>query len=138
GDSVIAMNPLVAALAALLTTIGPRDRRPTARWSWNLPWVVLVLTVIRGALTLPGAVGGVLLGRLVGLGGRWLVGAFNGRAGGIDLVQGRRRAGLDPVRVVRLDPPDGGVVQAWTGTTSSPIGYSERLPEGERGLTVED
>lgn len=138
GDSVIAMNPLVAALAALLTTIGPRDRRPTVRWSWNLLWVVLVLTVIRGALTLPGAVVTVLLGRLVGLGGRWLVGVFNERAEGIDLVQGLRRAGLDPVRVVRLDPPDGGDVQAWTVTTSSPIGYTERLPEGERALTVED
>src|SRR5690606_39580877 len=98
----ISMNPLVAALAALLTTIGPRDRRPTVRWSWNLLWVVLVLTVIRGALTLPGAVVTVLLGRLVGLGGRWLVGVFNERAEGIDLVQGLRRAGLDPVRVVRL------------------------------------
>jgi len=131
GDSVIAMNPLVAALAALLTAMGPRDRRPSVRWSWNLLWVVLVLTVIRGALTLPGAVVTVLLGRLVGLAGRLLVGVFNERAEGVDLVQGLRRAGLDAVRVVRLDPPEGGDVRAWTVTTSSPIGYTEHLAENE-------
>ena len=129
GASVIAMNPLVAALAALLTTVGTRDQRPTVRWSWNLLWAVLVLTVIRGALTLPGAVVTVLIGRVIGLAGRYVVGVFNERAEGIELVQGMRRAGLDPVRVVRLDPPTNGDVAAWTVTTSAPIGYTERLPE---------
>ncbi|WP_324653414.1 lysylphosphatidylglycerol synthase transmembrane domain-containing protein [Georgenia sp. H159] len=138
GDSVIAMNPLVAALAALLTTVGPRDQRPTVRWSWNLLWVVLVLTVIRGGLTLPGAVITVLIGRVVGLAGRYVVGVFNERAEGTVLVQGLRRSGLDPVRVVRLDPPDGGDVRAWTVTTSAPIGYTVRLPDRRRAALEGD
>ncbi|PYF99024.1 conserved hypothetical protein [Georgenia satyanarayanai] len=125
GDAVIAMNPLVAALAALLTTVGTRAHRPTVRWSWNLLWVVLVLTVIRGALTLPGAVVTVLIGRAIGLAGRYVVGVYNERAEGIALVQGLRRAGLDPARVVRLDSA-GEDVQAWTVTTSAPIGYTAR------------
>ncbi len=138
GDSVIAMNPLVAALAALLTAIGTRAQRPTVRWSWNLLWVVLVLTVIRGALTLPGAVVTVLIGRAIGLAGRYVVGVFNERAEGIDLVQGLRRAGLDPERVVRLDPADGAAVQAWTVTTSAPIGYTVRLAESDPAAVVRD
>ncbi|HLV04093.1 MAG TPA: lysylphosphatidylglycerol synthase transmembrane domain-containing protein [Actinomycetaceae bacterium] len=134
GASVIAMNPLVAALAALLTTVGTRDQRPSVRWSWNLLWAVLVLTVIRGALTLPGAVVTVLIGRVIGLAGRYVVGVFNERAEGIELVQGMRRAGLDPVRVVRMDPPTNGNIAAWTVTTSAPIGYTERLPEPDHTL----
>lgn len=130
GDAVVAMNPLVAALAALLTTVGTRAHRPTVRWSWNLLWVVLALTVIRGALTLPGAVVTVLIGRAVGLAGRYAVGVINERAEGIALVQGVRRAGLDPVKVVRLDPVEGDV-GAWTVTTSSPIGFTERPGEVE-------
>ncbi|MBD8062095.1 lysylphosphatidylglycerol synthase transmembrane domain-containing protein [Oceanitalea stevensii] len=128
GDAVIAMNPLVAALAALLTTVGTRAHRPTVRWSWNLLWVVLVLTVIRGALTLPGAVVTVLIGRAIGLAGRYIVGVYNERAEGIALVQGLRHAGVDPTRVVRLDSA-GEDVQAWTVTTSAPVGYTARPVE---------
>jgi len=138
GDAVIAMNPFVAALAALLTVVGTRHQRPTVRWSWNLLWVVLALTVIRGALTLPGAVVTVLLGRVIGLAGRYVVGVFNERAEGIELVQGLRRAGLDPVRVVRLDPPDGGDAQAWTVTTSAPIGHTEDRTTAELGLLEDE
>ncbi len=126
GDTVIAMNAMVAAIAALLTTVGRRNQRPSVRWSWNLLWVVLVLTVIRGALTLPGAVVTVLVGRVVGLAVRYAVGVYNERAEGIPLVQALRRAGLDPTRVIRLDEPDTSNAQAWTVTTSAPIGYTER------------
>ena len=126
GDRVIAMNPVVAGLAALLTTVGPRGQRRSVRWSWSLMWGVIILTVLRGALTLPGAVVTVLLGRAVGLGMRYGAGVLNVRAHGISLVQGLRRAGLDPARVVRLGPFEGDP-QAWTVTTSAPIGHTEQV-----------
>ncbi|MFC4554674.1 lysylphosphatidylglycerol synthase transmembrane domain-containing protein [Georgenia faecalis] len=127
GDRVIALNPYSAALAAFFTALGTRSQRPSLRWSWNLLWVVLGLAVIRGQLTLPGAVVTVLLGRAVGLGARYAVGVLSDRANGIGLVRGLRRAGLDPVRVVRLDPArPGAEPRAWTVTTSAPIGYTER------------
>ena len=129
--TVIAMNPLVAGIAALLTTAGRRAQRPSVRWSWNLLWAVLVLTVIQGALTLPGAMVTVLLGRSIGLGMRYAVGVYNERVESISLVQTLRRTGLDPARIVRIDPTDHDSAQAWTITTSSPIGYTERLPEGD-------
>src|SRR5699024_4864584 len=52
----------------------------------------------------------------------------NERAEGIALVQGLRHAGLDPARVVRLDSADENV-QAWTVTTSAPVGYTARPVE---------
>ncbi|MEE6281737.1 lysylphosphatidylglycerol synthase transmembrane domain-containing protein [Georgenia sp. MJ170] len=125
GHRVVAMNPVVAALAALLTTVGPRGRRRAVRWSWSLLWGVIVLSVLRGALTLPGAVVTVLLGRAVGLGMRYAAGVLNVRATGVSLVRGLRRAGLDPARVVRLDATEG-EPQAWTVTTTAPIGYTEQ------------
>ena len=127
GARVVAMNPFVAGLAALLTTVGPRGQRRTVRWSWSLLWGVLVLTVLRGGLTLPGAVVTVLVGRAAGLALRYISGVLNVRAHGIALVRGLRRAGLDPVRVVRLDGAEG-EPQAWTVTTSAPIGYTEGGP----------
>lgn len=130
GATVIAMNHYAAALAALLTALSRRSQSATVRWSWTLLWIVLGLSVIRGDLTLPGALVTVLLGRVAGLGMRYATGVLNERAGGISLVQGLRRAGVDATRVVRLDPPRGGPApQAWTVTTSAPLGYTERLRE---------
>ncbi|WP_127130098.1 lysylphosphatidylglycerol synthase transmembrane domain-containing protein [Georgenia sp. SYP-B2076] len=130
GRSVIAMNPYVAALAGLLTAVGDRSSNRMLGWSWNLLWIVLGLSVIQGDQTLPGAVVTVLLGRIAGLGMRYASGVLHERAIGISLVRGLRRAGLDPVRVVRMDPLLAGTrAQSWTVTTSAPIGYTERLRE---------
>lgn len=134
GGRTVAMNPFVAGLAALLTTVGPRSQRRGVRWSWTLLWGVIVLSVLRGALTLPGAVVTVLLGRAAGLAVRYATGVRNARAHGVSLVQGLRHAGLDPTRVVRLDAAEG-EPHAWTVTTSAPIGYSEPPPEPSKAGT---
>ncbi|MPV37853.1 lysylphosphatidylglycerol synthase transmembrane domain-containing protein [Georgenia subflava] len=130
GATVIALNAYAAGIAGLLTAVGDRSHSRMLRWSWNLLWVVLGLSVVQGNQTLPGAVVAVLLGRSAGLGMRYASGVLHERATGIALVRGLRRAGLDPVRVVRMDPLLAGTsAQAWTVTTSSPIGYTERLRE---------
>lgn len=133
GGAVIALNPYVAALSGLLTAVGVRSRNRMLGWSWNLLWVVLGLAIVQGDQTLPGALVTLLIGGAAGLGMRYASGVLHDRASGISLVRGLRRAGLDPVRVVRMDPLRGGsLARAWTVTTSAPIGYTERL--GEPGL----
>ncbi|UNX54743.1 flippase-like domain-containing protein [Georgenia sp. TF02-10] len=132
GSRVIAMNPYAAALAGLLTAVGDRSRHRLVGWSWGLLWVVLGLAVVQGNQTLPGVLVTVLLGRVAGLGVRYASGVLHDRATGISLVRGLRRAGADPVRVVRLDPLGQAGARAWTVTTAAPIGYTERLREPQR------
>ncbi|ACQ82273.1 integral membrane protein [Beutenbergia cavernae DSM 12333] len=125
-----ALSPAVAAIAALLTTIGSRDRRRAVGWSWNLLWIVLVLQVLMGAMSLPGALVSVLLGRALGLAARYLWGVRGERAYGRDLVTAIRRAGLDPLRIQRIaDPEDLAEATAELVTTNSPIGYVTEHPD---------
>ncbi|MFD1718878.1 lysylphosphatidylglycerol synthase domain-containing protein [Georgenia deserti] len=130
GATVIALNVYIAGLSGLLTAVGDRSHSRMLRWTWNLLWVVLGLSVVQGDQTLPGALVAVLLGRAAGLAMRYASGVLHERATGAYLVRGLRRAGIDPVTVVRMDPVLAGTTaQAWTVTSSSPIGYTERLRE---------
>ncbi|MFC7403618.1 lysylphosphatidylglycerol synthase domain-containing protein [Georgenia alba] len=130
GEVVIALNVYIAGLAGVLTAVGDRSHNRMLGWSWNLLWVVLGLSVVQGDQTLPGAIVAVLLGRAAGLGMRYASGVLHERATGPHLVRGLRRAGLDPVSVVRMDPLLSGThAQAWRVTSYSPIGYTERLRE---------
>lgn len=134
GAVEVAMDPYVAALAALLTMAGDVDRHRSLRWWWTLLWVVLGLSVIQGDQSLPAAIVTVLLGHGVGLVLRYGLGVRHDRASGLSLVRGIRRAGIDPIRVVRLDRIDGDApVRAWRVTTSAPIGYAEQVRERPRG-----
>ncbi|NTW41484.1 MAG: TIGR00374 family protein, partial [Cellulomonadaceae bacterium] len=99
---VVTIPALVTGTAALLTMAGPRSRRRTVGASWNLLWLVLGIALVTGLITLPGALITVLLGRLVGLGLRYLSGVSSERAYGATLVDGIRRAGFDPVRLTRV------------------------------------
>ncbi|MCK6211235.1 flippase-like domain-containing protein [Georgenia sp. EYE_87] len=138
GDTVIGLNVYAAGIAGVLTAVGDRSHSRMLKWSWNLLWIVLALSVVQGDQTLPGALVAVLLGRVAGLGMRYASGVAHERATGVHLVRGLRRAGLDPAKVVRMDPVLTGThAQAWTVTTSSPIGYTERLREPS-GITADD
>ena len=98
----VAIPPLLTAVAGLLTSSGPRARRRTAGWSWNFLWVVLGVAVMTGFLTLPGALLTVLIGRASGLALRYAFGVRSERAYGRALVEGVRRAGFEPRRLVRV------------------------------------
>src|SRR5690606_8343086 len=76
GQWVITITPTVAALAALLTATGTRDRSRIVALSWNLLWIVLTVAVLTGTSTIVGALMSVLIGRSVGLGIRYLVGVL--------------------------------------------------------------
>ncbi|WP_158277192.1 hypothetical protein [Serinibacter arcticus] len=116
--------PLIAGLAAFLTIVAATDRRGLVAWTWNLLWITLVLLVLRGGISLPGALASVLLGRVVGLLVRYVTGVLGDRAYGESLLRALRRAGIDPVNVTRVvdGKPLSGVEPAVL-VTDAPIGY---------------
>jgi uncharacterized membrane protein YbhN (UPF0104 family) len=101
-ETVVTIPALLAGTAALLTVAGSRNRRRTLGVSWNLLWIALGVALITGLITLPGALMTVLLGRLTGQAVRYLSGVQSERAYGAALVDGIRRAGFDPVRLIRV------------------------------------
>ncbi|MDU0348406.1 lysylphosphatidylglycerol synthase transmembrane domain-containing protein [Actinomyces sp. MRS3W] len=127
GSARIGISTVFATLAGLLTGAGERRSSPVVRHTWTAVWIVVGLSVLRSAMTLPGAVISILLGRLAGLLVRYAFGVNDNRAHGVALVRALRRAGIDAVRVVRMDrAPD---ARAWTVQTEAPLGYTERVRE---------
>ena len=102
GEWVVTLPAYVALLVGLLTVVGPRGRRRTVKWSWNLLWVAVGVLLITAGVSLPGLVVSFLIGRVTGLGVRYLSGVQSERAYGASLVHGVRRAGFDPVRLSRV------------------------------------
>ena len=102
GESLVTIPALLTGTAALLTVAGSRGRRRTLGWSWNLLWLGLGVALITGLITLPGALMTVLLGRLVGQAVRYVSGVQSERAYGSALVDGIRRTGFAPARLVRV------------------------------------
>ncbi len=130
GTAQLGVSTVFASMAGLLTGAGDRNSSTTIRSGWTAMWVVLGLAVLRGALTLPGAVLSLLLGRTIGLLVRYVFGMEDRRAHGVTLVRALRRAGIDAVRVVRMDrAPE---ARAWTVTTDAPLGYTEQVREQVR------
>ena len=130
GTAQLGVSTVFASMAGLLTGAGDRNSSTTMRSGWAALWVVLGLAVLRGALTLPGAVLSLLLGRTVGLLVRYVFGVEDRRAHGVTLVRALRRAGIDAVRVVRMDrAPE---ARAWVVTTDAPLGYTEQVREQVR------
>ncbi|MFE6967780.1 flippase-like domain-containing protein [Isoptericola sp. NPDC057653] len=92
----------VSAIAGLLTTAGPRTRRRTVRWSWNVLYLSLAIVLITGQVSLPGVIVALLLGRLAGQAVQYVSGVRSERAYGADLVAAVRRAGFHPTALVRV------------------------------------
>ena len=102
GESVLTVPGFMGLISGLLTATGPRARRRTVVWSWNLLWVAVGVVIVTAQVSLPGVAIAVLLGRVAGLGVRYLSGVQSERAYGTGLVDGVRRAGFDPIRLVRV------------------------------------
>ncbi|MEV7974120.1 flippase-like domain-containing protein [Cellulomonas sp. NPDC089187] len=92
----------IALIAGLLTVTGPRTRRRTVAWSWNLVWVAIGIMVITGSVSITGVGVALLIGRAGGLATRYVSGARSERAYGTSLVDGIRRAGFDPALLIRI------------------------------------
>ncbi|WP_456843845.1 flippase-like domain-containing protein [Cellulomonas sp. P5_C6] len=102
GEWVVTLPAYVALLVGLLTVVGPRGRRRTVKWSWNLLWIAIGVLLITAGVSLPGLVVSFLVGRVTGLGVRYLSGVQSERAYGSSLVAGVRRAGFEPARLSRV------------------------------------
>ncbi|NUU19251.1 flippase-like domain-containing protein [Cellulomonas humilata] len=99
---IVTLPGYVALLVGLLTVVGPRGRRRTVKWSWNLIWVAVGVLLITAGVSLPGLAVSFLIGRVTGLGVRYLSGVQSERAYGASLVAGVRRAGFEPVQLSRV------------------------------------
>ncbi|PJI93645.1 lysylphosphatidylglycerol synthase transmembrane domain-containing protein [Luteimicrobium subarcticum] len=102
GDLTVVMPAYAAALVGILTVAGPRTRRRTVKWSWNLLWVAIGVLLVTAKVSLPAEIVTLLLGRIAGLAVRYASGVRSERAYGADLVDGVRRAGFDPTYLVRV------------------------------------
>lgn len=119
--------PYVAVVSAILTVAASGKRAKTTRWGWPLLSVVLVLSVLQGTQTLPGALITSLLGVLCGLMWRYIAGDVPDRATGGDLVKLVRRAGIDAQLVVRIDELSDDVpLKAWLAPTYGDLGHVDR------------
>jgi uncharacterized membrane protein YbhN (UPF0104 family) len=103
-NATVSLPAYIAGIAALLTVAGRRGTRRALMLSWNIVWIAIAVAVISSIVTLPAALLTVLLGRLAGLGIRYALGSTTDRAYGDSLVEGIKRAGFSPKRLVRADP----------------------------------
>ncbi|MFS0704828.1 lysylphosphatidylglycerol synthase domain-containing protein [Cellulomonas sp. 179-A 9B4 NHS] len=102
GEWRLTLPGYVAMLAALLTVSGPRSRRRSVAWSWNLLWVTIGVVLITAGVSLPGVALALLVGRVAGLAVRYTAGVTPERAYGDALVGAVRRAGFTPSAVLRV------------------------------------
>lgn len=99
--STKSLDVVMLVLAAAFTAAGDGSRMKSIRYSWYGIWFVLVVGVIRGLATVPGILVTVLLGRMVGLLFRWLLGFNDRRAAPQDLVEALLTMGVIPRTVIR-------------------------------------
>ena len=102
GGWQLTLPAYAALLAGVLAVAGSRGASSSVRWGWNALWVAVGITLITAQVSLPGVAVSLLLGRLVGMGVRYLSGVAPQRAYGDDLATGVRRAGFTPRRLVRV------------------------------------
>ncbi|WP_313280099.1 lysylphosphatidylglycerol synthase transmembrane domain-containing protein [Timonella senegalensis] len=99
---IITVPGYVAGLCGLLTAAGPRQRRRTVSASWSALWISLAIVLIFGQVNIIGVFCAVMLGRVAGLTVRYLSGVASERAQGEELIAAVRKAGFDPISLMRI------------------------------------
>ena len=126
-QSYVSLLPYVSVISALLTVAGSGKRSKTTTWGWPLLYLALVISVLQGNQTLPGALITVLLGTFCGQMARYISGDTPDRSTGLMLVNLVRRAGIDPSQIVRMDEiPDEYDLKVWRISGKGPLGYVDR------------
>lgn len=126
-QSYIWLLPYVAVISAILTVALSGKKTKTARWGWPLLSIVLVLSVLQGNQTLPGALITAFLGTTCGMLARYILGDLPNHAAGVDLVHLVRRAGIDAKLIVRIDElPEEATLQAWVASARTDLGHVDR------------
>lgn len=101
--SYLALDTLMAVMAAFLTTAGEASQFKTVRYTWVFLFAMAFVYVLRGTLTLPSALVSLLLGRSIGSISRYALGFKEERGGPVDLVDGLLNIGIVPTKIVRAD-----------------------------------
>lgn len=104
GLTDVTMPAYLAGVAGMLTAAGRRRVLRPVAVSWSVLWIAVAVAAISGFVTLPAALSSILIGRSAGLATRFALGSATDRAYGDALVDGIRRAGFEPKRIVRVDP----------------------------------
>lgn len=126
GASSLSLLPYVSVLSALLAVSGGHKQSRVVSWGWPLLFFVVILSVLQGSQTLPGAVITVLIGLMFGELARYLIGADPERALGTDIVRLARRAAIDAREIIRVDPDVPlADLRAWRISTSTELGYGD-------------
>ena len=92
----------VTSLTALLIVAGPRTRRRTVTWSWNLLIAVMILATITAIVPLQGMLIALFLGLIAGKLVQYVSGVRSERAYGEDLLLAVHRSGFAPTAMVRI------------------------------------
>ncbi len=122
---VIQLPAYLATVSAMLTATGLRSTRRVLSVSWTLLWIAATVALISGIVTLPAALTVLLIGRAAGLLLRWMLGSTADRAYGEALVEGIRRAGFEPRKLVRADAPKGAILRGSASNGSDPTSVDE-------------
>lgn len=127
-QAFIRLLPYVAVISALLTVASTEKAWKATSWGWPLLTIALILSVLKGNQSLPGALITVFLGIFAGQLARYIAGDVPERATGANLVATVRRAGLDATQIVRIDElPNDVPLYAWDTTTTAPLGFVDRF-----------
>ncbi|WP_430867961.1 lysylphosphatidylglycerol synthase transmembrane domain-containing protein [Demequina aurantiaca] len=126
GDMTVQLPAYIAAVAAMLTAAGRRTDRKMLSFSWNILWIALAVAAISGIITVPAGIVTVLIGRAAGLLWRYALGSTADRAYGDALVEGIRRAGFEPKRLVRADRTEGVPATATLDRVSTAMGRTRQ------------
>ncbi len=119
GGSLRSLDVVILVLVAAITSAGDSSQMKSLRYTWYGIWIVLLIGVIRGTLTVPGMLVTVLLGRVFGMLGRWVLGFSDRRATPTDLVEAILATGLVPAQVIRAtSTPESSQPHAWLITES--------------------
>jgi len=103
GLARVVIPAYLAGVAALLTAAGRRRVFRPIAVSWWVLWTALAIAAISGLATLAAVLSAVFIGRAVGLLVRYVMGSPTDRAYGKHLIEGIRRAGFEPKRIIRVD-----------------------------------
>ncbi|MFT0848781.1 lysylphosphatidylglycerol synthase transmembrane domain-containing protein [Actinomycetaceae bacterium L2_0104] len=124
---IINLLPYVSVISALLTVAGSRRASKTTSWGWPLLSVALVISVLQGNQTLPGALITVFIGMFCGQMARYVAGDVPDRSTELELIRLVRRGGIDATHIVRIDElPDDAELAVWNTRTEAPLGYVDR------------
>ncbi len=117
--------PTVAMVSAILLAAGTIRTSVTRKVGWSSLTLLIAISLIQERQGFTGAILILLLGIFVGLLVRWLGGTLPQRATGSKLIGLIRKAGIDVVELIRVDPLEPESLQTWEIYTSAPLGYTD-------------